>query len=403
MPMLNNYQQFDGIGLASGYLRNILAYQDANAPHTNQPPTEALLLGISGGVVLGYFTFEYQGFDPHMVLLTQFLYNDSMPPKVLERLAIPQNIRQTTDGQKGMANVVSAIVNGNPTVVWADSSSLKYNAIPESPEDWMVQPIVIYGCEMSENRVQIADRARIGLTASVDELVIGRGRIKKMRNRMATYGAPDYSRLETAVDAGIRDCIALLNGESPVGSGENFGINGLNKWASALVDNRTKKGWGQQFSPGRKLFHGLLTGYESILIYATGEHATRAMFADFLDEASLILGRPTLVEAATSYRDTFSAWKNLTDSLLPTDVPLFVEARQLIDERHTLFINEGNASTERRIAINERLKTMHDEAEAAFPLNDTQSSDLRSAIRDRVLALRDVEQDALNNLMAAMA
>jgi len=403
MPTLSNYQQFDGIGLASGYLRNVLAYQAGNAPHTNQPPTEALLLGISGGIALGYFTFEYQGFDPHMTLLTQFLYNDDMPPKVLERLAIPQNIRQTTDGQKGMANVVSAIANGHPAVVWANSSSLKYNATHESRDNWMMQPIVIYGCEISENRVQIADRARIGLTATVDELEIGRGRIKKMRNRMVIYGTPDYSRLVAAVEAGIHDCIALLNGKSPVGSSENFGINGLNKWASALVDNRSKKGWGQQFLQGRRMFHGLLSGYESILTYATGDQATRAMFANFLDEASLILGNPMLAQTAAVYRETFSVWNHLTDSLLPTNVPLFAEARQLIDERHRLFMNEGNTSTERRIAINERLNAIHNEAETAFPLSDAQSADLRTAIRDRVLALRDVEQKALNNLIVAMA
>ncbi len=402
MPALLDYHQFDGVGLASGYLYNALAYMGANAPHTGQPPTEALLLGISGGVVLGYFTFEYQGFDPHMTLLTQFLYNDKMPPKVLDRLAIPQHTRQTTDTYKGMANVIAAVVNGNPAVVWVDSSSLKYNAIPQSPEDWMVQPILIYACEMDENRVQIADRARVGLTATVEELMQGRGRIKKIRNRMTTYGVPDYSRLHGAVEAGIRDCIALYNSESPVGSGENFGLSGLDKWAAALIDNRGKRGWRQRFAPGRRMFHGLLTGYESILIYAAGAHATRAMFANFLDEAAIILEKPSLTQTSAAYRETFPTWKKLMDSLLPDGIPLFAEARQLVDERHDRFIKEGNASTERRLAIGDRLKALHDEAEAAFPLNEAQAAELRATIRDCVLALKETEHTALNNLVAAM-
>lgn len=64
MPTLNDYRQFNGLHWETGSVCNHLGYQGFKAPHTNQPYTEALLLGISGGAVIGYFSFAYEGYDP---------------------------------------------------------------------------------------------------------------------------------------------------------------------------------------------------------------------------------------------------------------------------------------------------------------------------------------------------
>ena len=71
MPVLDNYSHFTGRHWETGTVCNYLAYQGITAPHTGQPYSEALLLGVSGGVVMGYFTFAYEGYDPHVALLTR--------------------------------------------------------------------------------------------------------------------------------------------------------------------------------------------------------------------------------------------------------------------------------------------------------------------------------------------
>ncbi|HET6595505.1 MAG TPA: hypothetical protein VFG81_07770 [Anaerolineales bacterium] len=49
----------------TGSIHNALALQGVRAPHTGKPYSEALLLGVSGGIAFGYFTFEYKGYLPH--------------------------------------------------------------------------------------------------------------------------------------------------------------------------------------------------------------------------------------------------------------------------------------------------------------------------------------------------
>ena len=45
------------------------ALQGVKAPHTGKSYSEALLLGVRGGIAFGYFTFEYKGYLAHVALL----------------------------------------------------------------------------------------------------------------------------------------------------------------------------------------------------------------------------------------------------------------------------------------------------------------------------------------------
>ena len=96
MPNLTNYDAFEGRHWETGTVRNALAYQGVKAPHTNAPPSEALLMGISGGAVFGYFTFDYEGYDPILSLLTRNTFDPL--DTLFERLAIPQNYHHTSKG-----------------------------------------------------------------------------------------------------------------------------------------------------------------------------------------------------------------------------------------------------------------------------------------------------------------
>ncbi len=71
MLILSDYDQFQGLHWETGSLRNFLAYKGVQAPHTDQPYSEAMLLGISGGIVMGYYIFNYEGYDPMVRILTR--------------------------------------------------------------------------------------------------------------------------------------------------------------------------------------------------------------------------------------------------------------------------------------------------------------------------------------------
>lgn len=71
MPTLTDYQHFAGRHWETGSVHNHWAYRRFVAPHTKQPYSEALLMGISGGIVMGYFSFAYAGYEPHVAILTR--------------------------------------------------------------------------------------------------------------------------------------------------------------------------------------------------------------------------------------------------------------------------------------------------------------------------------------------
>src|SRR5688572_17329357 len=128
MPLLDSYEQFDGLHWETGSVRNYLAAVGAKAPHTGQPYTEALLMGISGGAVMGYFSFAYAGYDPHVVILTRNTFDPL--DTLLARLGIVQAVQQTSKPETAVANLTEALADGTPAIVWADQYMLPYNALP---------------------------------------------------------------------------------------------------------------------------------------------------------------------------------------------------------------------------------------------------------------------------------
>jgi butirosin biosynthesis protein H-like len=116
MTVLPNYHHFDGLGYEIGAIRNILAYQGIPAPHTGQPLSNSLLLGVSGGIAVGYFLFEYKGYLPHIALLTRNTFD---PLETLfERLAIPREVLQTSKPETALKNLMNVLESGHPALVW---------------------------------------------------------------------------------------------------------------------------------------------------------------------------------------------------------------------------------------------------------------------------------------------
>lgn len=400
MPVLTDYHHFDGLPWATGYLQNALAYCGATAPHTGKPYTEALLMGINGGLCAGYFSFEYEGHLPHLHFLTRYLFNEQ-PGAVFERLGIPMQVQQTTNPQKAAANVIGALAQGKPAIVWADQITLSYNAL-QGADYWMINPLLVYGYEIG-GTVRIADRARVGLTVDEAEFAAARARIGKTKQRMMTIGAPNPDKLESAVRGGISACIDIFSGRSPVGSNGNFGFAAYDKWAKLLAEGKSKESWAARFAPGARMYAGLVSTYRYIEVFFTGGRGARHTYADFLNEAAIILEKPALDEVAAQFRLCADAWDALTAAVLPERVPLLAETRALLDRNYRLFVETGGATVDERRANLKRLDALEAQAAEKFPLTDAESADLRAELRERVLVIHDVERAAFDELIAAMA
>ena len=116
--------QFTGRHYETGSIHNALAVQGVKDPHTGKPYSEALLLGISGGIAFGYFTFEYKGYLPHVAMLPRNTFSPFTT--MLERLGIAQDIQQTNKADIAEKNLVHVLESGLYPLVWADQFSLSY-------------------------------------------------------------------------------------------------------------------------------------------------------------------------------------------------------------------------------------------------------------------------------------
>jgi len=118
-----------------------------------------------------------------------------------------------------------------------------------------------------------------------------------------------------------------------------------------------------------------------------------------LDEAAVILDQPALHEVGVHFRAAASAWDDLTAALLPDSVPLFAETRALMDRSYALFMQDAVGTLDERRANRTRLAALEAEAVGNFPLSDAEAAHLRANLRERVMAIHDVEKIAFDALI----
>ena len=399
--ILNDYNQFHGRHWETGTVSNYFAYTGVKAPHTNEPYSEAFLLGVSGGIVIGYFSFSYEGYDPMARILTRNTF-DPMET-MLSRLGIVQNRQHTSSAAKGVKNLEKALDEGTPGIVWADYFSLPYNGSEYDEDNWGMFPILVFGYDEQSDRVCIADRARVPLQVSTDILAKARGRIKKDKYRVLTLEPPDPDKLQAAVQAGIWDCIKLFTEKPPKGSVNNFGTKAFQWWQMLLTQPRTRASWAKTFPPGRPMAAGLLSAYSDIQFFGKDGHAERDVYADFLDEAAILLNRPGLKDVASLFRSTVPAWDALSEALLPDDIPAFKSLKTLAQEKHRLFLDQGGAAEEHIREMNHQTEALLVQMGSDFPLDDTQVISVCENIAGHLADLQIQEEEAVNTLKQAMS
>ena len=392
MPLLTDYNQFAGTHWETGTVHNYYAYRGVTAPHNNQPYSEAFLLGVSGGINFGYFTFAYDGYDPQCNILTRNTFDpfDTM----LSRLGVIQNLQQTASPKRGVDNLVNCLDEGLPAIIWADMWSLPYNGLTYDAGMWGYFPILVYGYD--DETAQIADRATVPLTSSASALATARGRVKKYKHRLLTLDPPNPNKLATAVQLGISDCIKLFTEKPPKGSKNNFGLQAYQFWAELLTNPKRRKSWAKEFPAGIKLYAGLSSAYTFGLTFGKGttSDGERGIYAEFLEEAAILLGKPMLNRAANKFRESGKAWEKLGELLLPADTP-FAQIRGLVDEQRTLFASQGNASLPRREEINRQLAQIRQQMDDDFPLMPAEVAELQENIAEQLLLIHDIEQSAI--------
>jgi hypothetical protein len=284
--------------------------------------------------------------------------------------------------------------------------TLPYNDLPYDENNWAMMPLIVYGVE--NGRAYLADRSNHSLEVPVDVLTKARARVKKNEFRVLTLDAPDWKRLPAAVSQGIWQAVSLYTEAPPKGKRDNFGLAALEHWAKMLTNTRNKQSWARYFEPGARLWIAIAgdatqPGAYSFIRREAGNAAERGMYADFLDEAALILQKPALREAASQFRESETAWAALAEMILPDDVPVLSEAKTLLDRKQALFMEYGGEKLGEIHKYNRRLRELQAQVTADFPLSEAAVVAYRERLAEQVMKIHGLEQEGVKCLQDILA
>jgi len=317
---------------------NVLAHHGVVAGHTGEPLTEAMALGVGGGLGAGYILWEFKAHGTATLVLgfrNRWNYPDRWMRSLLERLEVPATHLETGGARAAAKSLDDALAAARPALVTIDLQSVGYWHLPPELEGYGGYPIVVYAIE--GDRVHIDDR---GLAPRVIEratLDAARARVGSYKHRLCVI---EPSRRELGVDvlrsavrAGLADAVEYLSASS-----DSFALPAWRKWAR-MMTGRDAKAWPRVFASGQGLAGALLSTYEGIQPVGLYGGHLRGLYADFLDEAAALLEDPAPAEAAVAWREAATRWQALAELVLSFD-----RVRELLAEVHTTVVEGGDAT-----------------------------------------------------------
>jgi Butirosin biosynthesis protein H, N-terminal/Domain of unknown function (DUF4872) len=397
------YLLLGGVHPDTHAIAGVLANRGLLDPVAGQPLSEAMVLGVGGGLGAGYILWEFKAHDLRNLVMgfrNSWQYADRWASKTCQRLGVPAAVHETGSARKADAELRAAVGQGVPAIAWADQQVLGYRQLPSWLEGYGGHPVTVYGIDDGSGVALVDDRNRAPLTVPLDALAAARARVGSYKHRLLVLDAPaaelDTDGLRRAVRDGLAEQVEHLSQRS-----DSFSLPAFRKWARLLTDPRNAKGWPRVFADRVSLFDACLSVYENLEPAAgSGGGNLRGLYAAFLDEAAGLLDAPALGRAATAYREAAARWHEVAETALPADRDPFAEARRLTDELQAQ-VERGDAARPAAAATAASLWALRDRWRPRFPADDQDVEALLATLFSRVTAACEAEEAALGELTAA--
>ncbi len=389
---------YGGKHSVAAVLRNALTCQGLRDPRTSQALSEALILGIGGGLGAGYILWEFDKYDSALIVLgfrNRWNYTADFLKNACGRLNVAVDMRETTSVKKAQANLNDALMASGTALLWTDKASLPYHSLPPAQKGHIVHLIRVEHAEHDGNeRYLVDDLSARPWSLSRDALASARQPIPSNKQRSLCMQPAGHFDLASAVGAGIKDHINHLSRSS-----ESFSLPVYQKWAKLMTHAKNKKSWRVVFARRAGLYATLRSVYEGITLDDTEGGGLRELYADFLLEAADILA-VDLSGAAAGYRACGAEWRALAEMALPEELPVFAETKALMRARYAAFARQDQASLDS--AMQDLAALEAENNLAGWSLDDSATDALFERMGEQLHSVYEAECSALDTLKQAL-
>lgn len=388
-------ETYGGVHSVTAILSNALARQGVRDPRTDQPLSEAMVLGIGGGLGAGYILWEFDKYDSALIVLgfrNRWNYDADYFKKACERLNVAVDTRETSSAKKAQANLDDALAARGTALLWTDKASLPYHGLPPSQKGHIIHLVRVEADE--DERYIVDDLSARPWTLARDALALAREPIPSNKQRSMSLQPAQSFDLAGAVRVGIDDHIAHLSRGS-----QSFSLPVYQKWAKMMTHPKNKKSWRVVFAGRVGLYLTLRTVYEGIALDDTEGAGLREMYADFLMEANALV-KVDLSGAAELYRLCAAEWRALAEMALSDELPAFAETKALMLARYGAFARQDDESLARAMRDLEALETSN--SSESWPLDEGATDALFERMGEQLHTIFAAEQAALAALKQAM-
>jgi hypothetical protein len=327
--------------------------------------SEPMVCGLGGGIGFLYAVFEYATVPYPLLTIVAQHHPEPWAPAVLGRLGVPYAEQHSTATQAALTKLDRVTATGRPALCTVHKERLPWYA-DEPAMGADPYPVLVTAGDGGQLTVYDGQSRQLG----TEEFGEAWAAYRKGRHHMltvdpvatgpagATTGRSGAGLSAAAAGGGslapaIRDALATtvahLTGPVLGNSFDvNFGFSGMARLAADLRANRGRAAWVRRFGTPAGFVPALRRLDECLERAYTAPGATRASYADFLDEAAPVLDEPRLAEAAVLFRQSGAAWSGLA-----RQAAAVVRAGAGPDDAATLFarfadVVDGCLETERR-------------------------------------------------------
>lgn len=339
--MLVSWPACGGVGEHdSGLAAHLLASSGTVAPHTGEPYSQPMMVGLAGGIGFMYAVFSYAGGNASkgagtgVTTMTVVARHHPEPylPAAIRRAGaslVEQHGSSPGPAEKRLRKLLET---GNGAVCAVARGRLPWHSDPASA--YANDPYHVGVCGLTDaGEVLVDDGADTPYALGVGEFTDAWAAHRKGRFALFSVPEPAPVRSVGELAAAVRDAVATTCAHftGPVlghSFDVNFGFSGMGRLADQLADPDGKNGWTKRFVEPGTLFWAVYRLRNCLQVEYTGPDGTRPEWADFLDEAASVLaatgGGPSDVsadadrwrQAAVEIRAAGELWSGLVADAL---------------------------------------------------------------------------------------